>query len=213
MATTSYLGFVEEILSGIEWAQAYVARRWFGLYGVFASGIAQAHRQTFLNVIPGHPEQPRDALDQMGVDRRLIYYPGENVDLWENRILNVWDGNYYAATPDRILEAVDEWGSALYPDSWVNGQCYIDEDPDWAVRIPRFEIYMPRSLTLWDLPLSYGDPGLVYGTGNVYGSSANGVHISLLKKTIRKYKRSSSKARVVVYDSDPEDPAFYIEVA
>jgi len=213
MATTSYLGFVEEITQGIEWAVAHVGRRWFGLYGVFANGIAQAYRQTFINILPGHEEQPRDALDQMGVDRRLLFYPGESQGLWTDRITDVWDGNYYAGTSDRILEAIDEWGSAFYPETWVNGTCYIVEDPDWSVRLPRFEIYMPRSLTLWGLPEVYGAPGLVYGTGFLYGSSANGVHVSLLKKTIRKYKRSSSKARVVVFDENPLDPVFYIEVA
>jgi hypothetical protein len=213
MATTSYLTFVEKITQGVTWAVAAVARRLFGLYGVFANGFAQAHRQTFINLLPGHPEQPRDALDQMGSDRRVIYYPGESRDLWTERIANVWDSNYYAGTPNRILEAVDEWGSALYPDSWVNEQCYIEEDPDWSVREPRFEIYMPRSLTLWDGPLLYGDPGVNFGTDYLYGSAANGTHISLLKKTIRKYKRSSSRCRVVVFDSDPENPLFYIEVA
>lgn len=212
MAITSYLSFVEEINAGTEWAIAHVARRWFGLYGVFANGIAQAYRQTFINILPGHIEQPRDALDQMGLDRRLIYYPGESQTLWINRVANVWDGNYYAGTPNRVLEAIDEWGSALYPSTWENGVCYIDEESEWA-RPPCCEIFMPRSLTLWDLPVLYGDPGVIYGTGNIYGSSANGVHVSLLKKTIRKYKRSSCKTRVVVFDSDPEDPAFYIEVA
>lgn len=207
MAIVSYITFVEGVTKGLKWAQATWGSKWFGLQGVLANAIAEGNRQAFIAGLPGHPEQARDSLDACGYDRKLILYPGEDIDAWTERIRGAWDDYYYSGTDQTVLAQVDRWGSALFPLSWVNSTVTLVET-GWAT----FDLNIPRSLTSWGNPVNYDDPGVIYDAGFIYDGDANASHLSLLRSTIKKYKPKRSWCRVVVYDTDPGDAFFTFEV-
>jgi hypothetical protein len=75
-----------------------------------------------------------------------------------------------------------------------------------------FTVYISSASCGWtNTPFTYGS-GRIYGDGSVYGSNAQGKDISMLKKTINKYKRGASRGRVVIYGTHPGDTLFSFKI-
>lgn len=123
----SYLKFVEDLSAGVKWLNGYYGRRLRGTYGILSDALMETSRQAFIQRLPGHEEQARDSLDACGHDRDLLFYAGETEEAWLERVVGAWDSYGYAATPQSVKVAVEAWGSATFPTTWVAGNVKLAE--------------------------------------------------------------------------------------
>jgi hypothetical protein len=122
-----YLKFVEDLTAGVKWFNGHYGRRLRGTVGLLGNGLAELSRQAFLQRLPGHPEQARDSLDACGYDRDLLFYQGETEAQWLDRVVNAWETYGYSSTPQSVKVAVEAWGAATFPTTWVAGNVELVE--------------------------------------------------------------------------------------
>lgn len=192
----NYREYLAKTLQGIRYTTGRWGSRIFGAVGLFADAIAEGERQAFYQSLIGHEQQAEDSLIQTTTDRGLWRFIGESVASLGARVQNAWEAYEQAGTPQQMLRAIDEWGSARYPETWINDQCLLDEsvDParfDFEITIP-FGLIDPFTINL------YGDPGLVYGQPNfIYGYDLEGNFVDLWR-VVKKWKPARSLGRVRV---------------
>jgi hypothetical protein len=183
---------VAQVTVGIQLCRSFLGERLAGTIGLVSDLIAEGARASFLDRLPGHPEQAEDATNQSGSDAGLFRYRLETLASWKSRVGNPWPVHEQAGTDINLLREIDTWGLIMYPATWVAGQCYLLES-QWA----RFALFVPAGLLPWTLPGTYGG-GLRYGEGSLYGITANSEDVATLRRIVRKWKPSRSKARGVI---------------
>lgn len=187
----TYRRFISQLTGGLSWAQKRLGQRYFGTIGLLADLTAEGARQALLAHLPGNPQQAEDSLNQSGADAGMFRYRGESLASWRARVSDPWPVHEQAGTVPNLLREIDIWGQIVYPGTWVSGQCYVLE-PKWA----RFALIIPAGLLPWTGPPLYGG-GSTYGDGSHYGVTANSEDLATLRRIVRKWKPSRSKASAV----------------
>lgn len=190
---TTFVDYLEKtIQGGIRWALAPVGRRLWGVLGVFANAVAQGATGVLSNRLPGHPDCAQDARDQIGLDRDLFRYRGEDDLTWQGRIQGAWDTYQQGGTRQVILSEVENWGSAAFPGTWPSGQSLSENG--WA----QFTVTLPFGSVPWTTGEPYGG-GHVYGDGSMYGiGNADPIDVDHLRRLIKKWKPARSRGFVTV---------------
>lgn len=187
----NYREYLAKTVQGLSYLTNRWGSRFVGTIGTFADAIAEGGRQAFLARLPGHEEQAEDSLIQTASDRDFWRFRGESKSALGARVRNAWTAYEQAGTPQQVLRAIDEWGNARFPDTWIDNTVTLVESSDPSV----FEFTVTIPVGLID-PIDvyrYGDPGLVYGqAGVVYGYDTDGNVIDLYR-LIKQWKPARSK--------------------
>lgn len=181
----------------VRWAASLPGEAATGLLSLLTDTVAEGAQQAFYSKLPGHEHMANDTLDIAGAERDLIRYPGETRASWAERVQGAWEAYEQAGSTFAVIQGVNDWGNAMFPTTWDDNPVLVESG--WA----RFAVTIPFENTDWEPEIDYGDPE-VYGSSDlVYGiSNAEAVDVSLLRKTVRKWKPSRSKASIRVVLSD-----------
>lgn len=202
--------FVWETVAGIKWARAFFGRRLLGgAYGLIADTIGEAVTQSNYSRMPGHAQQAPDSLIQCANDTDLFRFRGETDANWVNRVSERWSDYAQAGTDIQLKKVINQWGVAGWPSSWDSNLLALVEsgDPfDWS-----FELTIPYGMILpsWTV-WAVGDPGIVIGDVGLYVGIGETPDLPTLLYLVRKWKRSASKAYVIVYYSISESVTFTV---
>jgi hypothetical protein len=192
-AARTFLRYGEYLMGRIRWAASLPGRAATGMLSLLTDTVAEGVQQAFYSKLPGHPHMANDTLDIAGAERDLIRYPGETRASWAARVQGAWDAYEQSPSSFAVIQGVQDWGNAMFPDTWDDNPVLTEHG--WA----RFAVTIPYGNTDWGPAIEYGDP-VVYGETNaVYGiSNAEAVDVALLRRTVRKWKPSRSKASIRV---------------
>ncbi len=190
----TYRRFVSQLTSGIDFLASGLGAKWAGVLATVQDALAEGARQSFLQGLPGNPEQTVHSLNQVGADRELFRYRGESVQSWASRVRNAWQYYEQAGTPQQMTRAIEEWGSIVFPATW--GGVNNPIEGVWA----RFTIFFLPGTFPWLGPGAYGAGGMVYGGADVlYGiSNARLEDISTLIRIVKKWKPARSRGAIVI---------------
>jgi len=192
MNATTFLDWTESWYSAIRWATAFVGRRLVGVKGVFANALVEGGNQAFYAGLPGHPEQSPDALDQVGLARRLFKFRNEPTASWASRVQKAWDLYEIGGTAQAVLQAVSEWGAVINAAYAGDPATLVEET--WA----RFSVYLPFGFVGWTAPYDW-DGAASYGDIDaLYNLRANAVDVDHLRRLVRKWAPARSKGRIRV---------------
>lgn len=189
--------FVYDTTKALRYVRAYWARRFVGMIGLFTDTLAEGVQEALYGRFPGHPHQAQDALTQVGKDRDLFRFRGETNANYAARVRAAWDDYAQGGTDIQLLKVIDQWGTAGWPETWVNDTCTLDESVDPLV----FEFTLTIPFGLIDppwVPVFYGD-GYTYGEAGLYYGIGPSTDIPMLLYLVRKWKPARSKAFVVIY--------------
>lgn len=189
---TTYLRYFRELTKGIRFLQNTAGERLLASFILPFDGIADSARGGFLGAMPGHPEQHESSADQCGRERLLIKFGNEAPEAWKSYVQGVWDTYGTFTTKPGILEAVERWGLATFPDDWAPDTTTLTEDS-----FARFTITLPDSLPAFDVPHTFDD-GTIYGDDAIYGSSGSARAFGLLRAAIRQAKPARSKGKIIL---------------
>jgi hypothetical protein len=191
----NYRDFIAGTLKGIRYASGQWGQRIFGTLGLFADAIAEGERQAFYQQMPGHVEQATDSLLQVTADRGLWRFLNETKATLAARVADAWSDYEQQGSPIQMLRAVDQWGSARYPDTWVSDTCTLFES---AISTAfSFTVIVPYGMIAPFTVAAYGDVGLVYGGGSIYGYDSEGSFVDLYR-ILKKWKPARSIGFVFV---------------
>jgi hypothetical protein len=189
--------FVWETVTGIGWLRAFWGRRLSGgAIGLFADLIAEGATQAFFARLVGHPQQAPDSLLQVGRDRDLIRFRGETEANYRARVGDAWDDYDQGGTPQQMLHVIDQWGSAGWPETWINDTCTLVEgEPfEFTITIPFGLIDPPWVPEVYGGGHTYAELGFYYGVGV-------STDIPMLLYLVRKWKPARCVGYVRVYYS------------
>lgn len=181
-----------QLTTGVSLCRQYFGSRFVGLFGLAADLLAEGALSAAHNAMPGHPDQAPDAVDQCGADEGLFRYRNESDAQWKARVANPWPVHEQSGTDINLLREIDTWGTTVYPATWVAGQAYILE-PSWA----RFTIVIPAGSVPWGGPAKF-DAGNKFNDGTIYDAAAPSSDIAALRRIVRKWKPSRSRAGMTV---------------
>jgi hypothetical protein len=190
----NFRDYIALTLQGVRYAGAHWGQRVFGTVGLFADAIADGERQAFYQSLIGHTEQAEDSLLQATADRGLWRFLNETKAVLAARVADAWTDYERQGTPQQMLRAVDQWGSARYPDTWVNDTCTLTESE--VSTLFTSELFIPYGMIDPFTVNVYGGGG-VYGAGLIYGYDAEGNFVDLYR-IVKKWKPARSKVSVVV---------------
>jgi hypothetical protein len=190
----NFRDYIALTLQGVRYAGAHWGQRVFGTVGLFADAIAEGERQAFYQSLIGHTEQAEDSLLQATADRGLWRFLNETKAVLAARVADAWTDYERQGTPQQMLRAVDQWGSARYPDTWVNDTCTLTESE--VSTLFTSELFIPYGMIDPFTVNVYGGGG-VYGAGLIYGYDAEGNFVDLYR-IVKKWKPARSKVSVVV---------------
>jgi hypothetical protein len=192
----NYRSMVTGLTRGLRYARARYGIRLFGTIGLYADLISEGARQAFIARLPGHPEQAEDALNQVGADRNLFRYSRETRAQYAIRVANAWQSYAEAGSPIGLLREVTYWALITFPTSWPSHAPAILWEQGWA----KFTFYFTSgsfsgwtTSTAYGAGNTYGKPDLLYGLSGALSSD-----IDALRRTVRKWKPSRSRATIVV---------------
>jgi hypothetical protein len=198
-----------EFTRGLQYWRARWGRRLMGgAMSIVMDAMAEAFNQAFYARLPGHPQQAEDSLAQSGKDRELYRFRGETLANWSARVLAAWDDYEQGGTDIQVLRVINQWGEAGWPDTWDPGLVTLvesgsDTDFSFTLTIGYGAIDPP-----W-VPWSWGD-GSVWGEAGLFWGIGPSTDIPHLLYLVRKWKRSSSRAYVVVYWSATDFVTFTV---
>ncbi len=196
MESKNYRAYIANVLRGVSYAGAQWGQKFFGSLGLVSDAIAEGGRQAFYARLPGHEQQAEDSLLQVTKDRGLWRFIGETKTALAERVQNAWDAYEQAGTDIQMLRAINEWGNARYPDTWIDGAVTLTESV--VPTVFEFTVTNPEGLIdPISLPL-YGDPGLTYGMADLYyGYDVEGNFVDLYR-LVKQWKPARSRGFVRV---------------
>lgn len=213
MIVATYRSFIAGLTAGVQWAQQYLGQRYMGTVGLLGDLVAEGARQTFLQRLPGSPDQAEDSLNQSGADAGLFRYRGESLSSWRARVGDPWEQHEQSGSDRDLLREVDVWGSIVYPSTWVDGVSYLLEASNGS-----FYLLIPAGLLPWTGPHAYDDGGLVYDgigsydDGSTYDDAAikyddptllfdvrgNPEDVATLRAILKRFRPARSKYTIIV---------------
>lgn len=188
----NYRTMTAQLTAGVQVARAFFGERLLGVQALVFDLLAEGARQSLFQHMPGHPQQAPDSVSQSGSDAGLFRYRGETDASWKSRVANPWPEHEQSGTDINLLREIDEWGGIVYPATWVAGQCYLLESSGG-----RFTLFIPAGLVPWGPKPKFGS-GKRFGDGTLYGVTASGEDVATLRRIVRKWKPSRSKASAVI---------------
>lgn len=191
---TSYRRFIYELTAGVDFLRDGLGRLYAGTLGTVVDALVEGARQSFVQGLPGHPEQIEDSLNQNGADRSLFRFRGETLVSWRGRIQNAWTYHEQAGTAIQVLRAVNEFGTIVFSATWNPALIFLTEDR-WA----RFTVWLNSGVVPW-APAEIYDSGVVYDAPNLMYdlSGATTEDVSTLSAVIRKWAPLRSKGQALV---------------
>ena len=120
-APNTWKRWVADTVLQIQVLTAFWGKRFVGgAMGLIADCISEGASQAIYARFPGHPQQAPDALKAVGDDRTLVRFRGETDDNWGARVRAAWDDFAQGGTPQQLIHAVNQWGVAGWPATWVD---------------------------------------------------------------------------------------------
>ncbi len=189
--------YLWQTVQGLQYLRAYWGRRLVGgALGLMGDALAEGASQAVYARMPGHPQQSTDSLAQTAKDRGLTPFRGETRLNLIARVQAAWSDYTQAGTWQKVIRAVNEWGNAGWPGSWVDlDQSNLVEsstDFSFVVTIPYGNINPPWTPWLVGDGSIIGEPGLFIGVGP-------STDIPMMLWVVKKWKPSRSIGYVQVF--------------
>jgi hypothetical protein len=202
---------VWQTVRGLSYLRAYWGRRLVGgAIGLMGDLMGEGASQAVYAHLPGHPQQAPDSLAQSGKDRDLISFRGESTATFATRVQAAWGDYPQGGTPQQVLKVVNQWGTAGWPDTWVNltSSALVESG---VSSVFTFTLTIPYGLIVppW-LPVTYGTPGIFYGQADLFYDVGPSTDIPMLLYLVRKWKPSRSRGFVTVFFQPTESVTFTV---
>lgn len=193
----TYRRFTAQFTAAIDFLASGLGLAWSQTLAVVQDALAEGARQSFLQGLPGNPEQTEDSLNQVGSDRELFRYRDESFASWSTRVHNAWQYYEQAGSPIQVLRAINEWGAIVFSATWNPANVFLVEGV-WA----RFTIFMLPGTPPWQPATAYGS-GHTYGEQNLlYGlSNAKLEDVTTLVRIVKKWKPKRSRGEGIIVTS------------
>jgi hypothetical protein len=157
-------------------ANDLVGQKWVESRSLFADMLLEATRAGFIAKLPGHPEQPADALLEQAADLNLYQFRYEPWSHFAGRVQDHFGRKRQQGSVPIVKKIIDEYGKYTWPVEWRDDTTTVTE-PAWA----DFEVTIDHSTWSEDFWLD-----------NVYDAD-----LVLLAKEIRKWAPLRSKGTLI----------------
>lgn len=193
----NYRTFVDSLLAHVPWLrQQYGEAFTTGFLALLADVIEEAANQAMKARFVLSDTVPDDALPHIGENVQLERYPLDTIDTYKARLAEAFTIWSQAGTRQGVLAALAASG---FPGA------QLIEDHEWD-RQPKpywsqFWIVFPDGThNVTPSTAAYGDPGLRYGNGVLYGvQGITGEEIEGLRALAKKWKRAASILREMIF--------------